>query len=216
MLYPTSFLKGKGLGQGLRAHHRRALLAAARRGLSIGHVSPEAGEGGAIGLVEEGDRIRDRHPRAPHRRGLGRRRARSAAAPMAARGADAWRPNRDRTVSSRSAGLRAHDDQRRPRRRPRPVTSFSAAGVKSRFRGGRFRPISLRHDLRHGRRCGHAAGLVGCPWQRGPEPLVDARRAAPPAADDGRHGSSAKSRSPSTPARPAAKRTGSIGRSWRS
>ena len=56
MLYPTSYLKSKGLGKDC------ALLTDGRfsggsSGLSIGHVSPEAAEGGAIGLVEEGDRI---------------------------------------------------------------------------------------------------------------------------------------------------------------
>jgi dihydroxy-acid dehydratase len=56
MLYPTSYLKSKGLGAAC------ALLTDGRfsggtSGLSIGHVSPEAAEGGAIGLVEEGDLI---------------------------------------------------------------------------------------------------------------------------------------------------------------
>ncbi|MEC7951689.1 MAG: dihydroxy-acid dehydratase [Pseudomonadota bacterium] len=56
MLYPTSYLKSKGLGAAC------ALLTDGRfsggtSGLSIGHVSPEAAEGGAIALVEEGDRI---------------------------------------------------------------------------------------------------------------------------------------------------------------
>jgi dihydroxy-acid dehydratase len=56
MLYPTSYLKSKGLGKAC------ALLTDGRfsggtSGLSIGHVSPEAAEGGAIGLVEEGDLI---------------------------------------------------------------------------------------------------------------------------------------------------------------
>ncbi|PHV10521.1 dihydroxy-acid dehydratase [Chitinimonas sp. BJB300] len=56
MLYPTSYLKSKGLGKAC------ALLTDGRfsggtSGLSIGHVSPEAAEGGAIGLAEEGDII---------------------------------------------------------------------------------------------------------------------------------------------------------------
>ena len=56
MLYPTSYLKSMGLGKAC------ALLTDGRfsggtSGLSIGHVSPEAAEGGAIGLVEEGDMI---------------------------------------------------------------------------------------------------------------------------------------------------------------
>ncbi len=56
MLYPTSYLKSKGLGK------KCALLTDGRfsggtSGLSIGHCSPEAAEGGAIGLVEQGDTI---------------------------------------------------------------------------------------------------------------------------------------------------------------
>ncbi|MFC4161151.1 dihydroxy-acid dehydratase [Chitinimonas lacunae] len=99
MLYPTSYLKSKGLGKAC------ALLTDGRfsggtSGLSIGHVSPEAAEGGTIGLVAEGDRIAID---IPARRiellvdaeELARRRA-----AMAARGADAWKPlGRDRVVS---------------------------------------------------------------------------------------------------------------------
>jgi len=57
MLYPTSYIKSKGLGKAC------ALLTDGRfsggtSGLSIGHVSPEAGAGGAIGLVRNGDKIK--------------------------------------------------------------------------------------------------------------------------------------------------------------
>ncbi len=57
MLYPTSYLKSKGLGK------QCALITDGRfsggtAGLSIGHVSPEAAAGGTIGLVHDGDRIR--------------------------------------------------------------------------------------------------------------------------------------------------------------
>ena len=57
MLYPTSYIKAKQLGT------KCALLTDGRfsggtSGLSIGHVSPEAAEGGAIALIEEGDIIR--------------------------------------------------------------------------------------------------------------------------------------------------------------
>ena len=98
MLYPTSFLKGKGLGKAC-ALITDGRFSGGTSGLSIGHVSPEAGEGGAIGLVVEDDRIRID---IPERRidvlvdaaTLAKRRA-----AMQARGADAWRPNRDRNVS---------------------------------------------------------------------------------------------------------------------
>jgi dihydroxy-acid dehydratase len=57
MLYPTSYIKSKGLGKAC------ALLTDGRfsggtSGLSIGHCSPEAAAGGAIGLVRDGDKIR--------------------------------------------------------------------------------------------------------------------------------------------------------------
>lgn len=57
MLHPTAFLKGSGLGK------KCALVTDGRfsggsSGLSIGHISPEAGNGGTIGLVETGDQIR--------------------------------------------------------------------------------------------------------------------------------------------------------------
>jgi len=99
MLYPTSYLKSKGLGK------HCALITDGRfsggtSGLSIGHVSPEAAEGGAIGLVEEGDIIRID---IPNRRievevsdeELAVRRER-----MVSLGDRAWRPaNRNRHVS---------------------------------------------------------------------------------------------------------------------
>ncbi len=56
MLYPTSYLKSKGLGKAC-ALITDGRFSGGTSGLSIGHCSPEAAEGGAIGLVEEGDRI---------------------------------------------------------------------------------------------------------------------------------------------------------------
>jgi dihydroxy-acid dehydratase len=98
MLYPTSFLKGKGLGKAC-ALVTDGRFSGGTSGLSIGHVSPEAAEGGAIGLVQEGDTI---DIDIPNRRielkvsdeVLSERRA-----AMEGRGADAWRPSRDRYVS---------------------------------------------------------------------------------------------------------------------
>ena len=57
MLYPTSYLKSKGLGK-VCALITDGRFSGGSSGLSIGHISPEAAEGGLIGLVEEGDRIR--------------------------------------------------------------------------------------------------------------------------------------------------------------
>jgi dihydroxy-acid dehydratase len=104
MLYPTSFLKGKGLGKAC-ALVTDGRFSGGTSGLSIGHVSPEAGEGGTIALVEEGDRIRiDISARTidvvVDDETLKRRRH-----AMLARGADAFRPSRERVVS---AALRAY------------------------------------------------------------------------------------------------------------
>jgi len=99
MLYPTSFLKGKGLGQAC-ALITDGRFSGGTSGLSIGHVSPEAAEGGAIGLVEEGDRILIDIPNRRlellvDERALAKRREAAEA-----RGRDAFRPNRDRYVST--------------------------------------------------------------------------------------------------------------------
>ncbi len=99
MLYPTSFLKGKGLGKSC-ALVTDGRFSGGTSGLSIGHVSPEAAEGGAIALVEEGDRIRidvaaRRIALLVRDDELARRRT-----AMAARGPDAWRPARERAVST--------------------------------------------------------------------------------------------------------------------
>ena len=99
MLYPTSHLKGKGLGKAC-ALVTDGRFSGGTSGLSIGHASPEAAEGGAIALIEEGDRIAID---IPNRRidvvvdeaTLAKRRAAAEA-----RGRDAFRPNRDRTVST--------------------------------------------------------------------------------------------------------------------
>ncbi len=96
MLYPTSYLKSKGLGKAC------ALLTDGRfsggtSGLSIGHVSPEAAEGGAIGLVEEGDTIEIDIPARSIRLAvpddvLAKRRA-----TMDAKGDQGWQPAAPRT-----------------------------------------------------------------------------------------------------------------------
>jgi dihydroxy-acid dehydratase len=98
MLHPTSFLKGKGLGKSC-ALVTDGRFSGGTSGLSIGHVSPEAEQGGAIALIEEGDRIRIDIPNRTiellvQREEVDRRRRE-----MQARGPDAWRPNRDRYVS---------------------------------------------------------------------------------------------------------------------
>ena len=100
MLYPTSYLKSKGLGK-VCALLTDGRFSGGTSGLSIGHASPEAAEGGGIGLVEEGDTIEiDIPARRIHLAvtpvELERRRA-----AMEARGEQAWQPvaERPRLVS---------------------------------------------------------------------------------------------------------------------
>jgi dihydroxy-acid dehydratase len=99
MLYPTSYLKSKGLGK------KCALITDGRfsggtSGLSIGHVSPEAAEGGAVALVEEGDRIEIDIPRRSIRLDIGEAELERRRAAMESKGASAWTPaTRQRTIS---------------------------------------------------------------------------------------------------------------------
>jgi dihydroxy-acid dehydratase len=99
MLYPTSYLKSKGLGKAC-ALITDGRFSGGSSGLSIGHVSPEAAEGGALALVEDGDRIEiDIPQRSIHLDVSGADLARRREA-MQARGAAAWKPAaRQRTVS---------------------------------------------------------------------------------------------------------------------
>ena len=91
MLYPTSYIKSKGLGKAC------ALLTDGRfsggtSGLSIGHVSPEAAAGGAIGLVENGDRILIDIPNRSINVLLSDEELAKRRAAMEAKGAAAWKP----------------------------------------------------------------------------------------------------------------------------
>ena len=100
MLYPTSYLKAKGLGKAC------ALLTDGRfsggtSGLSIGHASPEAASGGAIGLIEEGDQIVIDIPARSIRVDVSDGELSRRRVAMEARGADAWKPvDREREVST--------------------------------------------------------------------------------------------------------------------
>jgi dihydroxy-acid dehydratase len=100
MLYPTSYLKSKGLGKAC-ALVTDGRFSGGSSGLSIGHLSPEAAEGGLIGLVEDGDRIEiDIVNRSIHLAVADDVLANRRAA-MEARGAKAWQPvSRDRHVTT--------------------------------------------------------------------------------------------------------------------
>ena len=99
MLYPTSYLKSKGLGKAC-ALITDGRFSGGTSGLSIGHVSPEAAEGGLIALVEDGDRIVIDIPnRSINLVVLDRELTRRRNA-MDARGEKAWQPkDRSRYVS---------------------------------------------------------------------------------------------------------------------
>ncbi len=105
MLYPTTYLKSKGLGKAC------ALLTDGRfsggtSGLSIGHASPEAAEGGAIGLVQENDPIEIDIPNRTIRLAIADSELAHRRLLMEEKGAQAWQPvKRERVVS---AALRAY------------------------------------------------------------------------------------------------------------
>ena len=91
MLYPTSYLKSKGLGKDC-ALITDGRFSGGTSGLSIGHASPEAAEGGAIGLVEEGDRIEIDIPNRTINLAVSDEVLAERRAAMEARGAKAWKP----------------------------------------------------------------------------------------------------------------------------
>jgi dihydroxy-acid dehydratase len=100
MLYPTSYLKSKGLGKAC-ALVTDGRFSGGSSGLSIGHVSPEAAEGGLIGLVEEGDRIEIDIPQRSIRLVVDETVLAKRREAMDARGATAWKPGkRSRKVST--------------------------------------------------------------------------------------------------------------------
>jgi dihydroxy-acid dehydratase len=118
MLHPTAFLKGAGLGK-VCALITDGRFSGGSSGLSIGHISPEAAAGGAIGLVQDGDQIRiDVHARKlellVEPEVLAERRAKMDASERP------WQPvDRQRTVT---AALRAY---------ARMVTSGSTGAVRN-------------------------------------------------------------------------------------
>jgi dihydroxy-acid dehydratase len=100
MLYPTSYLKSKGLGKDC-ALITDGRFSGGTSGLSIGHASPEAAEGGAIGLVEEGDQIDINIPKRSINIAISDETLQQRREVMQAKGKAAWKPvNRDRQVSS--------------------------------------------------------------------------------------------------------------------
>jgi len=105
MLYPTSYLKSKGLGK-VCALITDGRFSGGTSGLSIGHVSPEAAEGGMIGLVEEGDSIEIDIPARSINLAVGEQVLAQRRTDMEAKGEQAWQAlGRERVVSD---ALRAY------------------------------------------------------------------------------------------------------------
>ena len=91
MLYPTSYIKSKGLGK-LCALLTDGRFSGGTSGLSIGHASPEAGAGGAIGLVEQGDLIKIDIPNRTINVDLSDEQLAERRAAMEEKGDKAWKP----------------------------------------------------------------------------------------------------------------------------
>ncbi|PBB80455.1 dihydroxy-acid dehydratase [Mesorhizobium sp. WSM3879] len=106
MLYPTSYLKSKGLGKAC-ALITDGRFSGGTSGLSIGHVSPEAAEGGLIGLVQEGDTIEIDIPNRKIHLAVSEAELDARRKAMAAKGADAWKPEEKRKRKVTTA-LRAY------------------------------------------------------------------------------------------------------------
>ncbi|HYR05750.1 MAG TPA: dihydroxy-acid dehydratase, partial [Gallionella sp.] len=105
MLYPTSYLKSKDLGK-VCALLTDGRFSGGTSGLSIGHASPEAARGGAIGLVEEGDTIVIDIPQRSIILAISDAEMQRRRSAMEAKGGKAWQPaSRERHVS---AALRAY------------------------------------------------------------------------------------------------------------
>jgi dihydroxy-acid dehydratase len=99
MLYPTSYLKSKGLGKAC-ALITDGRFSGGTSGLAIGHISPEAAEGGALALVEEGDLIEIDIPKRVLNVSLSAGELATRRKVMETRGAAAWKPaTRARKVS---------------------------------------------------------------------------------------------------------------------
>jgi len=106
MLYPTSYLKSKGLGKAC-ALVTDGRFSGGTSGLSIGHVSPEAAEGGLIGLVQEGDTVEIDIPNRTIRLAVSDAELAARRAAMEAKGIAAWKPEEKRKRKVTTA-LRAY------------------------------------------------------------------------------------------------------------
>ena len=98
MLYPTTYIKAKNLGKAC-ALITDGRFSGGTSGLSVGHISPEAAEGGLIGLVEPGDWIDINIPERRLHLDVDEAELKKRRAAMDKRGAKGWQPKRERQVS---------------------------------------------------------------------------------------------------------------------
>ena len=98
MLYPTSYIKSMGLGKDC-ALITDGRFSGGSSGLSIGHISPEAAEGGLIGLIENGDIIEMDIPNRKISLAVDDAELKRRRGAMNTKGENAWMPDRDRIVS---------------------------------------------------------------------------------------------------------------------
>jgi dihydroxy-acid dehydratase len=107
MLYPTSYLKSKGLGK-VCALITDGRFSGGTSGLSIGHISPEAAEGGYLGLLESGDMIVIDIPNRSIHAEVSDEQWQLRNQRMQAQGSQAWQPvNRQRVISTALAAYAA-------------------------------------------------------------------------------------------------------------
>jgi dihydroxy-acid dehydratase len=106
MLYPTSYLKSKGLGKSC-ALITDGRFSGGTSGLSIGHISPEAAAGGAIGLINTGDIIAIDIPNRSINVKLSNAELAARRAAMETKGINKWKPSEVRTRKV-SAALKAY------------------------------------------------------------------------------------------------------------
>lgn len=99
MLYPTSYLKSMGLGEAC-ALITDGRFSGGSSGLSVGHISPEAAEGGLIGLVHEGDSIIIDIPARLLHLDVSEDELDVRRADMNTKGSAGWQPDRERQVST--------------------------------------------------------------------------------------------------------------------
>lgn len=105
MLYPTSYIKSMGLGADC-ALITDGRFSGGSSGTAVGHISPEAAEGGAIGLIEEGDIIEINIPARTLNLAIEAEEMQRRREAMEAKGLDAWQPvGRDRVITQ---ALRAY------------------------------------------------------------------------------------------------------------